>query len=229
MALTGKTVADTYKDLLTVNSVGFDGQGLESTRKRVIDGEGVNSALFLGTNDLAFSGPIIGDVNIQGALQVDGSTTLDSLVIRNNQDENNTILEHYRSASGATDQTRLKGVGRIYMKEHIDNSDTLTMSFVSGDLIINTDMNIRSTLTITDPSTGNSLVLDPNSKDLGGSGDKAKVSFTDTEVKLAKGDTALFTAKEDGTARIKEVSSFPTSGTANGDLVNVSGVLYVNA
>ena len=46
MALTGKTVADTYKDLLTVNSVGFDGQGLESTRKRVIDGEGVNSALF---------------------------------------------------------------------------------------------------------------------------------------------------------------------------------------
>jgi hypothetical protein len=229
MALTGKTVADTYKDLLTVNSAGFDGQGLESTRKRVIDGEGVNSALFLGTNDLAFSGPIIGDVNIQGALQVDGSTTLDSLVIRNNQDENNTILEHYRNNSGSVDQTRLKGIGRIYMKEHIDDSDTLTLTFTNSSLAVNTAMDIRSTLTITDPSTGNTLELDPNNKDLGGSGDTAKVSFTETEVKLAKGDTALFTAKEDGTARIKEVSSFPTSGTASGDLVNVSGVLYVNA
>jgi hypothetical protein len=229
MALTGKTVADTYKDLLTVNSVGFDGQGLETTRKQVVDGEGVGAALFLGSDNLAFGGPIIGDVNIQGALQVDGSTTLDSLVVRNSQDENNTILEHYRNNSGSVDQTRLKGIGRVYMKEHIDDSDTLTLTFTNSSLAVNTAMNIRSTLTITDPGTGNTLELDPNNKDLGGSGDTAKVSFTDTEVKLAKGDTALFTAKEDGTARIKEVSSFPTSGTASGDLVNVSGVLYVNA
>jgi len=228
MSLTGKAVFETYKDLLTVNS-GVDNQGLESSRKQVADGEGVGSALFLGSDNLAFGGPIIGDVNIQGALQVDGSTTVDSLVIRNNQDENNTILEHSRSASGATDQTRLKGIGRIFMKEHIDDNDTLVASFVSGQLIFNTNVDTRGTITITDVSTNNTLTLDPNNQDLGGSGDTGKVSFATNEVKLAKGTKALFTAKEDGTARIQEVSDFPSSGTKSGDLVNVSGVLYVNA
>ena len=51
MSLTGKTVADTYKDLLTVNST-ENNQGLETTLKDVIDGEGVTSAIQLSTTTL---------------------------------------------------------------------------------------------------------------------------------------------------------------------------------
>lgn len=228
MSLTGKAVFETYKDLLTVNST-VDNQGLESTRKQVSDGEGVGSALYLGSDNLAFGGPIIGDVTIEGALLVDGSTTLDSLVIRNSQNETNTILEHFRNNDGTVDQTRLKGIGRISMKEHIDDNDTLAISFVDGQIVMNTTVATRGNIQLTDPNTGNVLQLNAANKDLGSSGDGGKVTFDTNEVKLAKGTDALFTAKADGTARIKEVSTLPTSGTASGDLVNLSGTLYVNA
>jgi len=228
MSLTGKAVFETYKDLLTVNST-VDNQGLESTRKQVSDGEGVGSALYLGSDNLAFGGPIIGDVTIEGALLVDGSTTLDSLVIRNSQNETNTILEHSRNNDGTVDQTRLKGIGRVFMKEHIDDNDTLAISFVDGEIVMNTTVTTRGNIQLTDATTGNVLQLNAANKDLGSSGDGGKVTFDTNEVKLAKGTDALFTAKADGTARIKEVSTLPTSGTASGDLVNLSGTLYVNA
>ena len=52
--LTNKSPATTYKDLLTVN-VSTDNEGLESTLKRVSDGEGVASAIELSSNDINIS------------------------------------------------------------------------------------------------------------------------------------------------------------------------------
>ena len=50
-SLNNKTPAETFKDLLTVNS-GTDNQGLESSLKTVSDGEGVESAIQLSTTTL---------------------------------------------------------------------------------------------------------------------------------------------------------------------------------
>jgi len=52
--LTNKSPATTYKDLLTVN-VSTDNEGLETTLKRVSDGEGVASAIELSSNDINIS------------------------------------------------------------------------------------------------------------------------------------------------------------------------------
>ena len=50
-----KRPSNTYKDLLTVHG-STPNQGLESTAKRVFDGEGIGSPLFLGTDTLAIVG-----------------------------------------------------------------------------------------------------------------------------------------------------------------------------
>ena len=52
--LTSKSPANTYKDLLTVN-VSSDNEGLETSLKRVSDGEGVASSIELSSNDLNVS------------------------------------------------------------------------------------------------------------------------------------------------------------------------------
>jgi|TARA_Y100000034_G_scaffold53943_2_gene66147 hypothetical protein len=52
--LTSKSPANTYKDLLTVN-VSSDNEGLETSLKRVSDGEGVASAIELSSSDLNVS------------------------------------------------------------------------------------------------------------------------------------------------------------------------------
>ena len=107
-ALTNKTIGSTYKDLLTVSG-STAGEGLESSLKTVVDGDGVESAIQLSTTTLKIpsgktlnvegtfttanvsSGGGYGDTgvtlsatgNIQanGALTVDGSMTSDSATI----------------------------------------------------------------------------------------------------------------------------------------------------
>ena len=74
MSLANKTVAGTYKDLLTVLG-STQNQGLESTRKQVFDGEGIGSTLFLGTTSTEFTGPITttSSLTVGGDLTVSGS------------------------------------------------------------------------------------------------------------------------------------------------------------
>jgi hypothetical protein len=59
--LTGKTIADTYKDLLQVSNAN---SGIDGTLRTVQDGEGTNSALQLSNST----------VNINGIFQLNGST-----------------------------------------------------------------------------------------------------------------------------------------------------------
>ena len=49
-------IQSTYKDLLTVLNTNNPNQGLESTAKRVFDGEGIGSPLFLSTEAVSISG-----------------------------------------------------------------------------------------------------------------------------------------------------------------------------
>ena len=80
-SLINKTPAETYKDLLTVASE-TNNQGLEPTAKRVFDGEGVGSPLFLGTNSLDIVGTtsITGTTTITGNAEVTGALTVGNLI-----------------------------------------------------------------------------------------------------------------------------------------------------
>jgi hypothetical protein len=63
--LTGKLIANSYKDLLTINSSATN-EGVDGTLRRVQDGSGNNTALELSQNEAKF----YGDVAITGTLSV---------------------------------------------------------------------------------------------------------------------------------------------------------------
>ena len=67
---TGKLIANTYKDILTINSSATNG-GLDNTLRRVQDGEGTNSSLKLSETSAAFTGNVSvnGNLTINGAFQ----------------------------------------------------------------------------------------------------------------------------------------------------------------
>jgi hypothetical protein len=51
--LTGKKIANTYKDLLQINSSASN-EGVDGTLRRVQDGKGTNTAISLSTNKQSF-------------------------------------------------------------------------------------------------------------------------------------------------------------------------------
>ena len=77
MALTDYTVSETYKDLLTVLGSTAN-QGLETTAKRVFDGEGTGSPLYLGTNSLE----VVGTSTFTGNVNITGTLTPNKLIIK---------------------------------------------------------------------------------------------------------------------------------------------------
>ena len=66
--LTGKKIANTYKDLLQINSSASN-SGIDETLRRVQDGAGTNSSLKLSQTSAAFTG----NVSIAGSLKVTGT------------------------------------------------------------------------------------------------------------------------------------------------------------
>lgn len=99
MALSGKQIKNTYKDILTVNS-GTDNQGLESSLKAVADGEGVASAIELSTTTLKIPTgktlEIAGTLNsvnatLTGDLTVGDDLTVTDLISGSNMNITNTV------------------------------------------------------------------------------------------------------------------------------------------
>ena len=72
--LTGKKIANTYKDLLQINSSASN-NGVDGTARFVQDGSGTNTALKLATNRAAVNG----NVSVGGALNVTGGIAAGSL------------------------------------------------------------------------------------------------------------------------------------------------------
>jgi hypothetical protein len=77
--LTGKLIANTYKDILTINSSATN-DGIDGTLRRVQDGEGTNSAISLSQNAAVVNGTlgVTGSMSVGGGLAV-GSLTIDGL------------------------------------------------------------------------------------------------------------------------------------------------------
>lgn len=112
-------IASSYKDLLTVLDNNNPNTGLESSSKRVFDGDGVSSPLFLSTTA----------VEIAGALTVTGLVTGNSLFSTDgNISSNQTELS---LKSGSNTLLNLKNDGTIRLK-NVDNAPTNPSA---GDLV----------------------------------------------------------------------------------------------
>ena len=120
-SLNNKTPAETFKDLLTVNS-GTDNQGLESSLKTVSDGEGVESAIQLSTTTLKIPTgktlEIAGTLNsvnatLTGDLSVGDDLTVSDLISGNSM----SITTHIASSTlTTTGQTNVDSLYWSYSK-----------------------------------------------------------------------------------------------------------------
>lgn len=249
MALTGKTVAEVYKDLLTVNSTGNDNQGLESTRKTIMDGEGISSALKLGTDTLEFTGEIQNDMtlhydveNEKGAFimsESDGNLKwkiidAPSGLSRVSANKFDTVKPDNTGAENIIQRTStntiIQNVTHIKMKNASYDSGTTTevMNLDSnGDLIFQRPIQTKEALTF--KAAGyDDLQLSATNADFGKAGDKGKMKFEDDKVSMRKGTKDLLVARDDGTTRLQEITDFPTTDVKAGDMVNKSGTVYIN-
>jgi len=79
--LTDKTVASTYTQLLHMNG------GIESSKKRIYDGDGTGSPLWIGTTSLEMTGTamVSGILNLQEKSSAPSSPTVGDLAFINDE------------------------------------------------------------------------------------------------------------------------------------------------
>jgi hypothetical protein len=74
--LQGKAISNTYKDLLTVNS-GADNQGIETSLKSIMDGEGITTPLSLSTTTIGIGSPMLTSGITEFVMRTSSSATGD--------------------------------------------------------------------------------------------------------------------------------------------------------
>tara|TARA_R100001443_G_scaffold25193_1_gene37920 strand:+ start:30519 stop:31334 length:816 start_codon:yes stop_codon:yes gene_type:complete len=223
MALTGKTVADTYKDLLTVNSTGSDNQGLESSLKNVIDGEGITSAIQLSTTHLKI--PTGKTLEIAGTLAVSDASLVGSLKVGDDLDVTDLIsgasmvLTGSMTSDSATigggygsTGTTITSAGNIQTNGllAVDGTSTLAGEVQIGGGHGSTGVTITTTGNISmDGNLSCNQLKTTSGSILSGSGTPPKVKLDDdTKVKLtvtkSGADAEILTVEKTGTATFKD-------------------------
>jgi predicted RNA-binding protein len=174
-SLQDKAIKDSYKDLLTVAGA-TSNEGLEATAKRVFDGEGIGSPLYLGTNTLDIVGTttITGDTTMTGNLTITGDLTVDDIIADDIKGDtlslrdqtNDSQIQVARINYDATEGARLNILRKVIMKDKIEingSSGTLVLEANNG-LEAKTDGTLKLQTTTADlptsPSDGDLINKD---------------------------------------------------------------------
>jgi len=195
--LTGTSVKNTYKDLLTIAGP-IANQGIESSVKQIFDGEGVGSPVWLSTNLLQ-----VGTDSSSATLSVYGNMTVTS----NLQSDSFISASYYsfKTPSGpVAGFSYNSSTGRIRAEIDFETKASVVFLGTSQNLTVNA-------------STGAFQKDD---------GTKGNITLEDTSVKLQKGSTDLLEVKEDGTIKFQNINSYPSSSSA-GDIVLKDGNLEI--
>lgn len=214
-SLINKTPAETYKDLLTVAS-DTNNQGLEPTAKRVFDGEGIGSPLFLGTDTLDIVGTttITGTTNITGNATITGNLTVTGNIINEGMTQGSDFTTTVSAPSFALTNA---------------NTGNTTNAFsLASDGTVQVTANLVTKGAMTFMGAGGEEVrVDAASGGIArGDGTSGRIDMRDTEVALSRGNKELFTAREDGTIRTQSVNDLPANPNA-GDIVNRNGEILI--
>lgn len=86
-SLIGREVSKTFKDLLHVYN-GTENQGLEGSSKRIFDGEGIGSPLWMSTNLVT-----VGEVSSNADIDVHGKITAKELKLKDSNNVDYSIME----------------------------------------------------------------------------------------------------------------------------------------
>lgn len=170
-SLQDRAIKDSFKDLLTVAGV-TQNEGLENGAKRVFDGEGVGSPLYLGTNTLDIVGTttITGNTTMTGNLTITGDLTVDDIVADDikgdtlslRDQSNNTQISVARINYDANEGARLNILKPVIMKEKIEINGS------SGTLILeaNNGLEAKTDGTLKLKTTTAALPSSPSNGDL---------------------------------------------------------------
>tara|TARA_R100000781_G_C4081816_1_gene127979 strand:+ start:1354 stop:2055 length:702 start_codon:yes stop_codon:yes gene_type:complete len=184
MALAGKQIKNTYKDILTVNS-GTDNQGIESSLKTVSDGEGVATAIQLSTTTLKI--PSGKTLEIAGTLNSIDATLTGDLTVGDDLTVTDLISGNSLAISGSATVGGGFGSTGVTLATNGDIS-------TDGDIVCNEVKSSSGAVT--------STVTDAP---------KVKLTKTNTDNKIAltvvgddSNDKEILEVKEDGATTIKD-------------------------
>ena len=185
-SLAGKSIRDTYKDLLHVHS-GVNNEGLEASAKQIFDGEGIASAMWLSTSTLQ-----VGDASTAATIDVRGDSISKAIKLRDTSNNVHDIMD-------------VSTAGEVELKTNIKTKGSVTFTKVGHEnLVMSAEHGTMER----------------------GDGTKGKIKLADTSVALRKENTDLLMAKEDGTIKLQNVDTLPSSPSA-GDIVNYNGKINI--
>lgn len=221
-SLSGRGISSTYKDILHVFN-GTENQGLEVTTKRVFDGEGVGSPLYLGT-DFIEVGTVNNADNSNFKVWGDG-TGVDQPYFLFNTADGNVFLEN----------GDLSVDGKVTADTFAltDTNDSPTDVFtIDTNGVVQTTVAIASTNTIETTAalkvgTGdNEMKIGATNGKLTRGTDKGNIELKDGGVSLQKDGVNLFEVKDDGEMLPKTIAalgSLPSSPSAGSLAVKLDG------
>ena len=124
-SLAGKSIRDTYKDLLHVHS-GVNNEGLEASAKQIFDGEGIASAMWLSTSTLQ-----VGDASTAATIDVRGDSISKAVKLR---DANNNIHDVLEASTAGVVEVKadLKTKGAVTFTK--DGYENLVVSAQHGTM-----------------------------------------------------------------------------------------------
>jgi hypothetical protein len=209
-SLAGRQVSSTYKDILHVYN-GTENQGLEVTTKRVFDGEGVGSPLYLGTDFIEVGTSDNAD-NSNFKVWGDGSGASQPYFLFNTSNGNVFLENGDLSVDGKVTADKFS------LTDTNDNETDILTIDTSGVLQVSTPINtsnsITSSSTLTLTGTDDLKLSGSNSRISKGT-DKGNIELRDNGVSLQKDGANLLEVKDDGEILVKQLGgiedAFPLS------------------
>ena len=221
-SLAGRQVANTYKDILHVYN-GTENQGLEVTTKRVFDGEGVGSPLYLGTDFIEVGAADNAD-NSNFKVWGDGSGASQPYFLFNTSDGNVFLENGNLSVDGSVTADKFSLTDTNDSETDILTIDTSGVLQVATP--INTSSPITSSATITLTGTDD-LKLSGSTSRISRGTDKGNIELQDDGVSLQKNGANLFQVKNDGEMLPKTIAGLddlPSSPSAGSFAVKIDGI-----
>ena len=234
MALAGKTISNTYKDMLNIN-FGTDNEGFTSSAKRLFDGGGTGSPLYLGTSGMEVKGA---DLKVGTASTESGNYDMYFYANVVTSGSPKTPYGHFDASEGIMrwNDIEFKITGskgkfitqNVYMQNdsYDSGNNTLALSFsATGEISTNRPFVTKNSVTFKD-SSNNTLSLDATTssfeKPSGG-----KITFEDDGVKLNKDSTNMATFNDKGPMTLTSQTDLPDGTFGNGALINKGGEIYI--
>ena len=131
------------------------------------------------------------------------------------------------ASTAATIDVRGDSISKaIKLRDTSNNVHDIMDVSTAGEVELKTNIKTKGSVTFTKVGHENLVMSAEHGTMERGDGTKGKIKLADTSVALRKENTDLLIAKEDGTIKLQNVDTLPSSPSA-GDIVNYNGKINI--